>query len=148
MAREALLELRCVGGSKDIVCLIESLCDAGWTVFNSNGKIEYLPFGDDEDFCWCEDVITEDELKKIISSKQNNNELCGVNLFYRGTDHGVSLLARNIEEVMVSISINRKTISEGNDALSDVEWYFSKIIKVLHEDTSLQISYKFEDYID
>ncbi|RKM58009.1 hypothetical protein D6853_00255 [Butyrivibrio sp. X503] len=147
MAREAMIELRCITESKDIVYLIESLCDAGWKVFNSNEKIEYLPLGDDEDFCWREDGITEDELKKIISSKQNNNELCGVNLFYGGTDYGISVLARNIEEVMISININRKTIDERNESLTDIEWYFSKIIKVLHEDTSLRISYKFEDYI-
>ena len=147
MAREAMIELKCVCEQKNISFLIDLLCNAGWTVFNDLGEIEYLPLGDDEDFCWQEEKKTYDELKEILLLKQQNDEFIGVNLFYSGTNQGISFLGRNIDDVVISININRKTIGEEIDSLTDFEWYFSRIIKVLHEEKSLSVSYKIEDFI-
>ena len=45
------------------------------------------------------------------------------------------------------INSTRYTIGEEIDSLTDFEWYFSRIIKVLHEEKSLSVSYKIEDFI-
>ena len=147
MAREAMIELKCASKQADICLLIDLLCDAGWTVFDNLGKIEFLPLGDDEDFCWQEEKKSFEELKEILLLKQQSNEFIGVNLFYSGTDYGISFLARSIDDIVISININRRTIGEDTDSLTDFEWYFSRIIKVLQEKASLVVSYKFEDYI-
>ena len=148
MAREAMIELNCICEQRDITLLVDLLCNGGWTVHNEKGNIEYLPIGDDEDFCWQEDNISYEELKKILVVKQQKGELVGIHLFYEGTSHGVSLLARDVQKVVISIDINRNTIGEERNSLTNFEWYFSKLIMMLNKEKSLLFSYKFEDYID
>lgn len=148
MAREAMIELNCMCERKDITFILDLLCKESWTVYNEKGNVEYLPVGDDEDFCWQEDNISYEELKNIIEMKQQSNELVGIHLFYDGTSHGISLLLRDVQKVTISIDINRNTVGAGKDSLTNFEWYFSKLIMILNQDESLLVSYKFEDYID
>lgn len=148
MAREATIELNCICEQKSIMFLINSLCDGGWTVYNAQNQIKYLPIGDNDDFDWKEERLSYEELKNIVEDKQQKNELVGVCLYYKGTSYGIDLLLRNLQEVIVSIDINRKKIGEERDSLTDFEWYFSRIIKILNQNESFLISYKFLDYID
>lgn len=148
MAREAIIQLNCICERKDITFIIDLLCKGGWTVYNKNRNIEYLPIGDDEDFCWQEDNISYEKLSEIIELKQQRNEFVGIHLYYEGTSHGISLLLRDIQNVTISIDINRNTIGVGRNSLTNFEWYFSKLILILNQDESLLVSYKFEDYID
>lgn len=148
MAREAMIELSCICEQKEIMYLIDLLCDGGWTVYNQKNNIEYLPVGDDDDFDWQEDNITYEELRNIVEMKQQRNELVGVVLFYEGTSHGIDILLKDLQNVIISIDVNRNRIGEERDSLTNFEWYFSKLIMILNKDESLLISYKFEDYID
>lgn len=148
MAREAIIELNCICERREIMFLIDLLCNEGWTVYNENENIEYLPIGDDEDFCWQEDNISYEELRNIVEMKQQRNEFVGIHLFYGGSSHGISLLLRDAQKVTISLDINRKTIGVGRDSLTNFEWYFSKIIMILNKKESLLVSYKFEDYMD
>lgn len=84
MAREAIIELNCICERREIMFLIDLLCNEGWTVYNENENIEYLPIGDDEDFCWQEDNISYEELRNIVEMKQQRNEFVGIHLFYGG----------------------------------------------------------------
>lgn len=148
MAREAMIELNCISEQKDITLLLDILCNGGWKVYNNKGNIEYLPIGDDENFCWQEDKISYEKLKEIIVMKQQKNELVGIHMFYEYTSYGISLLARNTDKVIISININRNAIDEKRDSLTNFEWYFSKLIMILYKDKSFMFSYKFKDYID
>ncbi len=148
MAREAIIELNCICERREIMFLIDLLCNEGWTVYNENENIEYLPIGDDEDFCWQEDNISYEELRNIVEMKQQRNEFVGIHLFYGESSHGISLLLRDTQKVTISLDINRKTIGVGRDSLTNFEWYFSKIIMILNKEESLLVSYKFEDYLD
>lgn len=88
MAREAMIELNCISEQKDITLLLDILCNGGWKVYNNKGNIEYLPIGDDENFCWQEDKISYEKLKEIIVMKQQKNELvgfiCFMNILHMG----------------------------------------------------------------
>lgn len=148
MAREAMIELSCICEKKEIMYLIDLLCDGGWTVYNKKNNIEYLPVGDDDDFDWQEDNITYEELRNIVEMKQQRDELVGVVLFYEGTSHGIDILLKDLQNVIISIDVNRNRIGEERDSLTNFEWYFSKIIMVLNKEESLLFSYKFEDYMD
>lgn len=148
MAREAIIELNCICEKKEIMFLVDLLCNGGWTLYNDKKNIEYLPIGDDEDFEWVEDNITYEKIREIVEIKQQRNEMVGIHLFYKGTTYGVTLLLRDIQNITISIDINRNIIGEGRNSLTNFEWYFSNIIMTLNQDESLLISYKFEDYID
>lgn len=148
MAREAFIELNCICEHKEIMFLIDSLCSGGWTVFNQNKQIEYLPVGDNDNYSWQEESISYEELRRIVELKQERNELVGVVLFYEGTSYGINLLLRDLQNVLISIDINRNRIGEERDSLTNFEWYFSKLIRILNQDKSLSFSYKFEDILD
>ena len=85
---------------------------------------------------------------EIIKIKQQKNELVGVHLFYKGTTYGISILLGDVQNITISIDINRNIIESGENSLTNFEWYFSNIILKLNQEKSLLISYKFEDYID
>lgn len=148
MAREAFIKLKCICERKDICYFMDLLCTEGWTIYNENGNMEYLPLGDDEDFGWQEEKASSEILKEIIQMKQQQNEFIGIRLFYKESPYGISILARSMDEVVISIDVNRKTVGTARNSLTDFEWYFSTIIMILHKVDSLVFSYKFEDYID
>ena len=148
MGREAIIKLNCVCEHEEITFLIDILCSGGWTVYNERHNIEYLPVGDEDDFDWKEDNISYYNLKQIVAMKQSMNELVGVHLFYKDTHHGIALLIQDLHNITISIDINRRSIGEERDSLTDFEWYFSNVILLLNREETLQITYKFEDYID
>ena len=71
-------------------------------------------------------------------------------VFYLGVEqsHGIDVLLRDLQNVIISIDINRNTIGDERDSLTNFAWYFSKIIMLLDKEESLWVSYKFEDYMD
>ena len=54
---EALMTLNCSNYSKNIVDILKMFQQIGWNIYNSQGKVEYLPIGDDDEYDWrCEDI--------------------------------------------------------------------------------------------
>ena len=79
-------------------------------------------------------------LKKIAGKEQ-----IGINLFYCNGTEGISLKAANTSQIILSITINRKTIK---GKYTDMSWYLENIIyKFLSSDVRL-LSYKIEEYED
>lgn len=74
--------------------------------------LRYLPIGDDDEYDWQCDEISERELYDIISKKIASKEQIGINLFYSNGTEGISLMAYNTSRIILSITINRKTIKE------------------------------------
>lgn len=72
-------------------------------------------------------------------------EQIGVNLFYNNGAEGISLLTNTTEQIMLSISINRKIIK---DKYTDMVWYLENIIYKLFEIDVRLLSYKLEEYED
>lgn len=142
---EALMTLDFSNYSESIGDILKIFQKIGWDIYNPQGKIEYLPIGDDDEYDWqCED-ISEDKMYDIISEKIVKKEQVGVNLFYSNGTEGISLMAYNAEQVMLSITINRKSIK---GKYTDMVWYLENIIyKFLNIDVRL-LSYKLEEYED
>ena len=110
-----------------------------------NMSIEYLPIGDDDKYDWQCDEISESELYDIISKKIESKEQIGVNLFYCNGTEGISLMAYNTSQTILSITINRKTVK---GKYTDMSWYLENIVyKLLNADVRL-LSYKIEEYED
>ena len=110
-----------------------------------NMSIEYLPIGDDDKYDWQCDEISESELYDIISKKIESKEQIGVNLFYCNGTEGISLMAYNTSQTILSITINRKTVK---GKYTDMSGYLENIVyKLLNADVRL-LSYKIEEYED
>lgn len=145
MRMEASIILNCSNYSDNIIDILKLFQQIGWDIYNPQGETEYLPIGDDDEFDWQCEKITEIKLFDIVSEKMAKKELIGVNLFYNNGVEGISLLADTTEQVMLSISINRK-INKGK--YTDMIWYLENIIYKFFDIGIRLLSYKLEEYED
>ena len=142
---EALMTLDCSNYSENIVEVLKIFQQIGWYIYNPQGKVAYLPIDDDDEYDWQCDEKTESELYDIISKKTAGKEQIGVNLFYCNGAEGISLMACDTSQIILSITINRKTVK---GKYTDMAWYLQNIIyKFLDIDVRL-LSYKIEEYED
>ncbi len=148
MAREAMLEINCGRYSKKIMDVIDLLNKIGWKYFNYNNEVEYLPLGDSDDYNWQKELLSKKELQDLISKKQDNLEVVGLNLYYKNTGEGMTFLAKNTEEVVIGLDINRKTIGNNRESITDVGWYIENIIQKLIEEKCPIDFFRFEEYTD
>lgn len=110
-----------------ILDVIRLLLAFGWR-FNYDGAVFYLPVGDDDDFNWHSDDISDDELLDILREKERLGELIGVAMTWKNTGIGGEFLFRQDGSFSVNLSINRRKVKEG---FTDATWYFSRIIPAL-----------------
>lgn len=142
---EALMALNCSNYSENIVDILNMFRQIGWNIYNLQGKVEYLPVGDDDKYDWrCED-ISENELYDVISEKIAKKERVGVNLFYKNGVEGISLMAYTTDQIMLSIVINRKIVKE---KYTDMVWYLENIVYKFLDMGVRLLSYKLEEYED
>ena len=142
---EALMTLDCSNYSENIAEVLKIFQQTEWYIYNPQGKVEYLPIDDDDEYDWQCDEKTESELYDIISKKTAGKEQIGVNLFYCNGAEGISLMACDTSQIILSITINRKTVK---GKYTDMAWYLQNIIyKFLDIDVRL-LSYKIEEYED
>ena len=120
MAREAYLILDCSLYTDSIAEIIRAFQQTGWEF--ADGKAEYLPLHDDDMFDWQAAPVPAEEVLAIVTEKQRCGELCGVILYHQDSDRGFSLLAKNTAEIMLNLTINRKTVC---DDFTDVSWYIA-----------------------
>jgi len=140
---ESLMTLNCGVFSKKMVDIIKVFQQIGWDIYNPQGKVEYLPVGDDENYDWQCDNMTESTFYDIISEKAINNEQIGVNLFYNNSKEGISLLAYDTNKIVLSLAINRRIIDEIH---TDMVWYLVNIVYKFFNMGIRLISYKFEEF--
>ena len=122
MAREAHFIIDCSLYTDSIAEIIRTFQLIGWDF--ADGQAEFLPLHDDDMFDWQSEPLSAEEVLAIVTEKQRCGELCGVILYHQSSDRGISLLAQNTAEIMLHISINRKTIC--ND-FTDASWYIEHI---------------------
>ena len=130
-------------GKKAVTDLLESFNQIGWTLVDEQGKLTYLPLGDDDRFDWRNDHIGKDKLLNMISEKEKRGETIGVILYQKGTGIGVTLLAFNAKEILLSFNINRKNKPKD---ITEREWLQKYIINELKNVGYPIATYTFEEY--
>lgn len=122
--------------------IINVLIASGWKLKDKTNKISYLPIGDKDDYNWQSDVISKDTLREILIKKEAMGELIGVILYWKESDIGIIIIIDRTNEIIIDLSINRKTLGNKKKGLTDVNWYIENIIEhfILHE-------YKIERFI-
>ena len=142
---EASMILNLSSYSENIIDIIKIFQQIGWDIYNPQGKVEYLPIGDDDMFDWQHDKISLIKLYDIISEKMARKELVGVSLFYNNSVEGISLLANTTEEIMLSIDIYRRKINGYN---TDMVWYLENIVYKFFDIGVRILSYTLQEYED
>ena len=148
MSREAILEINCSRYSDRIVDVINLFNELGWKYYDLENNIEYLPLGDDDEFDWQKKNLSYRELQEIIDNKQDKFERVGLNLYYENSDVGITLMAKNTKEIIIDLNINRKTVENNRESITDIGWYFNNIIQRFFERGCPIDSFKFEEYVD
>ena len=132
MAKEASIEINCQRYSDRISEVIELLDIVGWSFFDEDENVEYLPLGDRGDYNWqMGETLTEGEVYSLIGRKQEHGEMVGVVMYYHDTDIGITLLAESTASIMIMLNINRKTVGEDFYEITDIGWYTEHIVHKL-----------------
>ena len=142
---EATMILDCSSYSDNIIEILKKFKQIGWDIHRQQGETEFLPVGDDDMYEWQCEKISEIKLYEIVSKKMALREQIGVNLFYGNGSEGISLLADTTKEIMLSMSIDRKTYKGNN---TDMIWYLENIIYKLIDIGVRISSYKLQEYDD
>ena len=93
---EALMTLDCSNYSESIADVLKIFQQIGWYIYNPQGKVEYLPIGDDDEYDWQCDEISESELYDIISKKIAGKEQGCIQFFRQLYGIPVQLLQRRL----------------------------------------------------
>lgn len=141
MARESCFIINCSSFSNSIADFISAMNQIGWR-YSVDGQTEYLPVNDNDCFDWQRKYISDNELFRVLEQKQDLNELCGIVLYHKFSDRGVTLLARNTEEIMININVNRKIICGD---YTDASWYIENIFSKLEKITGPIEEIKYTD---
>ena len=72
----------------------------------------------------------------------------GLNLYYENSDVGITLMAKNTKEIIIDLNINRKTVENNRESITDIGWYFNNIIQKMCKRGCPIDSIKFEEYVD
>lgn len=114
--------------------LIQLLLDNGWSISNSEGMVAYLPVGDNDSFNWQCVHMTEEELWRIIGVKTENNELIGLQLYWKSDNPGLDLLVSHSRDdggdyfdVNIGMDLYRKDIIS-ELSLPNYNWYARHIL--------------------
>ena len=136
MAREAILEINCSRYSERIIDVINLFNEVRWKYYDAEKNIEYLPLGDNDDFDWQKKFLSENELQELINDKQDTFELVALNLYYENSEEGLTLLAKNTKKIAIDLNINRRTVENNRESITDIGWYFDNIIQKLKKEKS------------
>ena len=126
-------------GAISAVEILQLLFIKGWNATN-NGKILYLPLGDDDDFDWQEQQLSISELLNIVSQKEKQGEIIGVGVTWESTMIGGTLLIHSNCSLSFSLTINRKQLVSN---ITDVSWYLERILPCFETDTTIVEKFTF-----
>ena len=123
--------------------ILKTLINTGWNPM-VNRLINYLPEDDNDLYNWTNEKISIDHMFEIIKKKEQKKESIGIDLYWKDSGVGVSLLITNSYELSFNLDINRRYIDE-NTHILDFNWYAMKIIPALCELCHVT-KYSFEYY--
>ena len=146
MGREASFALNCSGFSGSVTDFIRLLTSLGWSCYDGDNHAEYLPVGDKDSFDWQMGEITESGLYAIFDQKWQAGETVGVVLYYRDTEYGVTLLSADVSEILIIPNINRRTLDDDEDSMTDVNWYAERLFQKLLWYNCGMTDFQFEEY--
>lgn len=127
--------------------LIRKLLEFGWTL-NDNGKMSYLPVGDEGEYDWKEADICLSSIIEIIEKKEKLGETIGIVITWGDTGIGGSLLIWSSQEISLNLSINRKVFGDINSTkITDVNWYSTKLLPALYQNDILVETFTFQECI-
>lgn len=145
MSIAASIDIKYIIGQYGNIKVINKLLQYGWSL-NDNGVASYLPFGDEDDFNWRSENISFDNLMAILQKKEQSGELIGVVLTWKDSGIGGQFLFWNDGHISINLTLKRKMIETSTTKITDVNWYFTKLLPIFNEVELLVESLAYEEH--
>ena len=143
MGREASITMDCSLYLNCICDIVELFPKIGWSWYNADGEVNYLPVGVQDTFEWESCNLTKAEIKTIIKEKELKRETVGITLYHEKSDAGFDFLAQKTSEISLVLDINRRLLGDKRKSNTDVSWYIKNIIQKLEEENCIISYYEF-----
>ena len=126
--------------------ILESLIDAGWSLFSEENLIIYTDIGDDDDFNFMSKSMNQ--YYTIVKQKQKNDEVIGLAMFFLEDNYRyrIDVIITSEFEIIISPDDATKKMLSYDLDLLDVNWYFYRIIPYLTNKKMLVESFSFSQY--
>jgi hypothetical protein len=132
MSRSSSIDIKFHALNRSCYDILRIWIEAGWGL-NDFGEITFLPVGDNGKFEWASLPYTEDNVTYVLETLQNKqrlDELLGINLQWKDTETGGTLLLYHDQSCSFIANINRRTILDTMQ-ITDVNWYLHKLLTPL-----------------
>lgn len=117
-------------GSK-LTEIIDCLICSGWSIYDEDNNVNFLPINDNGYFSWTKEKLTVDQFYSLIATKEEKNEVIGV-LLYKYNMCGTSVLFLPSHEIIFSCDINRRVIHlQNKNSFTDINWYVNELVAPL-----------------
>lgn len=136
--------------------ILQKLLKFGWTL-QHDGRMFYLPLGDDDMFDWTDEKMSVVSFMKILEEKERRNELIGVRLTWQDTKRGGNILLQNSENmskssmydnILFSLDANRKILNDDKFLkIIDVNWYLTKLLPIFNDGDTLVEHFTYDEHI-
>lgn len=111
--------------------IIDCLICSGWSIYDEDSCINFLPINDNEYYSWTKEKLTNDQFRSLIEAKEDQKEVIGV-LLYKDNICGTSVLFLPSNEIVFSCDINRKVIElQNGNSFTDINWYVNELVAPL-----------------
>lgn len=126
--------------------IIDILFNSGWR-FEDHGEVCYLPYGDNNNFEWKRDNITQGDLLLILKEKERLGELIGVVITWQYTRVGGNLLFFDDGTISMALNINRRLVYTNQLGITDINWYLTKLLQPLCVEGVKYESYSYVEHL-
>lgn len=132
MSRSSSIDVKFHAPNRSCCEILKMWMEAGWDL-NDFGEITFLPIGDNGKFEWTSLPYTENNVTYVLETlqtKQRLDELLGINLQWKETKTGGTLLLYHDQSCSFIANINRRTILDTMQ-ITDVNWYLHHLLMPL-----------------
>jgi hypothetical protein len=130
MSYTSSFHVKLAEGPRSPLSIVDVLLDEGWSPNDHDGRVTYLPLGDDGMFDW-RSVSTDawDKVSNVLADKIEAREPIGIVLTWKDSRIGGTFhVDADGTTLFINWSVNRKQLSQG---YTDHSWYISKVITPL-----------------
>lgn len=113
--------------------IIKSYLEAGWNLYSERNHIIYTDLGDNDDFSFVSNPISENGYFNIVMQKEKNNENIAFALFSSEENclYRIDVIITPELEISISPDDGTKKMLAHNLDILDVSWYLYRVLPPL-----------------
>lgn len=125
--------------------IVRHFLENDWSLYSEKNEIIYTDVGDNDDFNFLAESISEAEYLHIVSQKEKNNELVSFAMFRSEGNcmYRMDVIITQGFHVLISPDDETKRMLASNPDILDVSWYLCRILPALTNQNMLVESFSY-----